>query len=227
MSAAVANSGVDARPQRTRLKVCGLRNAASVTVAVAAGADAVGFVVAEGSPREVSAEQLPGLLAAVPPGVTAVSVLRDQPDHPSLRQPGIIAQLHGDEDETACAAAHAATGRPVIRGVAWDPDAMARWDVCPDVGLLLVDGPRPGSGEAFDHAALAALLPTLRTPIALAGGLDSATVGAAIAAVRPWMVDVSSGVESARGVKDPARIRAFAAAVRRADAAASSSAPSD
>jgi phosphoribosylanthranilate isomerase len=217
MNPASAAAGAPA-PDRTRLKVCGLRDVASVAAAVAAGADAIGFVVAAGSPREVATDAMPTLLAAVPPGVTAVCVLRDQPDHPSLARPGIIAQLHGDEDEAACAAARAATGRPVIRGVAWDPDAIARWDACPDVGVLLVDGPRPGSGERFDHAALAAMRPTLGTPIALAGGLDPATVGPAIAAVRPWMVDVSSGVESARGVKDPARIRAFAAAVRAADA---------
>lgn len=198
---------------RTRVKVCGLREPAMVRRTAELGADAVGFVVAEGSPRRVGLDALPELVAATPPGVTPVVVLRDQPGHPALRLPGIVAQLHGDEDEDACAAARAATGRTVIRGIAFDAASLERWDACPDVGLLLVDGPRPGSGEAFDHAALAGLLPRLATPVALAGGLGPDTVAGAIARVRPWMVDVSSGVERTRGEKDPALVEAFLAAV--------------
>ncbi len=183
------------------------------------GADAVGFVVADASPRRVTVEAVHQLVAATPPGVTPVVVLRDQPDHPVLagRVPGVVAQLHGGEDEAACAAARAATGRLVVRGFAFDPEAVARWDACPDVGLLLVDGPRPGSGEAFDHADLAARLPELRTPVALAGGLAPDTVAGAIAGVRPWMVDVSSGVERRRGEKDPELLAAFLGAVAAAD----------
>ena len=206
----------------TRIKFCGLRDAAGIAAAVAAGADAIGFVVAEGSPRTLGTDDVRRLLPLVPPGVAPVCVLRNQRGHPALEIPGVVAQLHGDEDEAACAEARAATGRPIIRAVAWSPDSgakdvLTRWDACPDVGLLLVDGARPGSGEPLDHAGLAGRLASLKTPAGLAGGLDPDTVGAAIDRVRPWMVDVSSGVESSRGVKDPVRMAAFGRAVALAD----------
>ncbi|MFK7959404.1 MAG: phosphoribosylanthranilate isomerase [Phycisphaerales bacterium] len=201
-------------PARTRVKICGLREPDHVRVAVEAGADAVGFVVAEGSPRAVELDRLPHLLRAVPPGVTPVAVLRNQPGHGALAVPGIVAQLHGDEDEAACQRAREATGRPVVRGCAFDRRAIERWDVCEDVGLLLIDAPVPGSGHAFDHRELAAIRSRIRTPLALAGGLDPTNVRAAIDAVQPWMVDVSSGVEASRGIKDPSRINAFLRAVR-------------
>lgn len=202
---------------RTRVKCCGLRTPADVAAVVAAGADAIGFVLAEGSPRTVNLETLERLLEHVPPAVAAVVVLRDQSDLPGVRA-GVVAQLHGDEDEEACREAARRTGRPVIRGFAFDPERIRRWDACPDVGVLLVDAAEPGSGAAFDHDALAEVMPSLRTPVALAGGLGPENVADAVARVRPFMVDASSGLEARRGVKDPARIAAFAAAVRAADA---------
>ena len=94
---------------------------------------------------------------------------------------------------------------------------MRCWNACADVDALLVDGPDPGSGQAFDHDELAALMPELTKPLILAGGLTPENVGEAIRRVRPYAVDVSSGVESAPGIKDPAKIAAFCAAVRAAD----------
>ncbi|MEE2906479.1 MAG: N-(5'-phosphoribosyl)anthranilate isomerase, partial [Planctomycetota bacterium] len=125
-------------------------------------------------------------------------------------------QLHGEETEAIAAQARG----PVVRGFSFSPEAVRRWNACPHVELLLIDGPGKGAGRTFDHDQLLELQHEITKPIVLAGGLDPDTVGEAIAAIRPWGVDVSSGVESGRGIKDPARIRAFCEAVRAADSAA-------
>ena len=122
-------------------------------------------------------------------------------------------QLHGRETEEVVARAP----RPVIRGFGFDAEEVRRWEACPHVAALLIDGPAAGSGAAFDHHALAALRTELRKPVILAGGLTPENVADAIRVVRPDAVDVSSGVESSPGVKDPERIRAFCAAVRAAE----------
>jgi len=209
-----------AHPHRTRIKICGITSVEAALCAVEAGADALGFVLVHGSPRHVDVGTLLAIDEVGPlPFISLVGVFRD-PD------PGILpggdasyplsfdfVQLHGNEDETIVAAVSA----PVIRGFPFDTKAVRRWSRCPDVCVLLVDGPDAGSGLAFDHDELGAIMPDIEKPVILAGGLDPDNVADAIRTVRPWAVDVSSGVESSPGVKDPAKIRAFCAAVRAVD----------
>ena len=197
---------------RTRIKICGI----IAPDAAAAGTDALGFVFAEGSPRQIDVATAERIAAAAPPLVTMVGVHRTDDVaeiSAAARAFGDRLQLHGDVDETQIAA----FGRPIIRAFGFDPAAMARWDGAANVSALLVDGPSSGSGTAFDHAALAEIRATVRRPLILAGGLTPENVGAAIRVVRPDAVDVSSGVEDAPGRKCPDRIAAFCAAVREAD----------
>jgi phosphoribosylanthranilate isomerase len=201
---------------RTRVKICGIRSPEMVRVAVEAGADAIGIVRAPGSPRYVDERELDAILAAVPPFVAAVGVYVAR--EPAALPTGELrrwthVQVHGEQDEENLAS----WPRRVVRGFPFDADRVRRWDACPAVEALLVDGPEPGSGAAFDHAALARMVAELRKPVLLAGGLTAESVGEAIRTVRPFAVDVSSGVESAPGVKDAALIRAFCRAVRDAD----------
>ena len=197
---------------RTRIKICGIQDPDMALVAADAGADAVGLVHHPASPRYVDPTTATDIRQALPPGVTVVDVVVDpQPQHLS-QYPGWI-QFHGDETTEDIASA----AGPVIRGFSFDAAHVVKWDQCPQVSLLLVDGPGKGAGDPFDHHALAKLMPRLQTPLLLAGGLTPEVVGRAIEVVRPWGVDVSSGVESARGVKDAVLIRAFCEAVRRAD----------
>lgn len=211
---------------RTRIKICGIDGPATALAAVRAGADAVGVVLAEGSPRAQSARMALAIRRAVPTLVTVAIVLRDvdlddagtERDLAALAAAGCRLQLHGDEDEAVVARAAALAGGAVWRGFPFSSDALRRWDAHGDVDVLVVDGPRAGSGEPFDHRALADVVTDLHTPVLLAGGLDPANVDRAIRTVHPFGVDVSSGVESSPGVKDTDRIRAFAAAVHAADA---------
>lgn len=198
------------------VKVCGLRTAADVDTAVEAGADAIGFVFAERSVRRVDPELAARLAARVPEDVLTVGVFSDV----SATAAGEIAvaaglqavQLHGDYPHAAFAEL---AGVPVrlIRATALKPTT----DV--EVGafgedMLLLDSPVAGSGERWDLTTLDGARPAGKW--ILAGGLDPANVGAAIAASRPWGVDVSSGVESSRGVKDHGLIRDFVKAARSA-----------
>lgn len=204
------------RLTRTRIKICGISSTPVATAAVEAGADAIGLVFAAGSPRQV----LPGLAAQIarslPPLVNAVGVFRNPSDPEVMNWRGEWVQLHGTEEEPQ-AARLAVQHRRIIKGIAFDAVQIAKWDHSPHVSALLIDGPAPGSGKTFDHEALAAMMSGLRTAVILAGGLTIENVGAAIRAVRPFGVDVSSGVESSKGVKDAVMIREFCAAVREAD----------
>ncbi|MBT8486917.1 MAG: phosphoribosylanthranilate isomerase [Phycisphaerales bacterium] len=204
--------------RRTRIKICGLTTPAAATAAVDAGADAVGLVFASGSPRCIDAKTAAAIRSSIPIFVRTVCVYRDAPieDIAATRGPADLLQLHGDEDDAYLRR----LGEPVIRGFAYEPDALRRWDECPGVAALLVDGVTPGGGAAFDHDAITPRASTLSKPLILAGGLTPENVGVAVQRVRPFAVDVSSGVESSPGVKDPGRIAAFCDAVRRADAAA-------
>ncbi|ADG80546.1 N-(5'-phosphoribosyl)anthranilate isomerase OS=Tsukamurella paurometabola (strain ATCC 8368 / DSM / CCUG 35730 / CIP 100753 / JCM 10117 / KCTC 9821 / NBRC 16120 / NCIMB 702349 / NCTC 13040) OX=521096 GN=trpF PE=3 SV=1 [Tsukamurella paurometabola] len=193
------------------VKVCGLRTIDAVDAAVDAGADAVGFVFAPGSVRLIGADEAAPLVARVPDRVETVGVFRRQPIDEVLqlaRASGVsTVQLHGDEpDEHFRRAVDA--GFAVLRAVSATryTEAGRDWRE-----RLLIDATDPGSGVPFDPADLPV------PPSAfwlLAGGLTPDNVGALAAAFAPSGVDVSSGVESAPGLKDPGRIRDFLAAAR-------------
>ncbi len=194
-------------------KVCGLRTDPDVATAVEAGADAVGFVLAA-SPRRVDERTAARLVAATPDHVLSVGVFKDIPAPEVARLAevtGVAAiQLHGDYTR-ADFDALAPLGRPLVRATALTPET----DV--DTGahgerMLLLDSPVAGSGETWDLGLLATRRPTGQW--LLAGGLTPDNVADAIAAAHPWGVDVSSGVESSRGVKDHGLIRAFLEATR-------------
>jgi phosphoribosylanthranilate isomerase len=209
---------------RTRIKICGIRDTDAALVAAECGADAIGFVFHPKSVRFVEPEEAADIAVMLPPLVSTVAVLVN----PTLDKfmdleeacPTTHTQLHGDEREELvreCA--------PIIKAVKFDAATIAaelkRWNAMPEVDAILVDGSEGGQGESFDWAVLAQVRDreNIETPLIIAGGLTAANVGEAIRAVRPWAVDVSSGVERSPGVKDPALIEAFCAAVMKADAA--------
>jgi phosphoribosylanthranilate isomerase len=195
------------------VKVCGLSTPESVREAVEAGADAVGFVLTA-SPRVVSPAQVTQLVKAVPDGVAAVGVFRSEPAADAVaiaRAAGLgWIQLHGERTPDDVKTAHDA-GMKVIRAVTMGdaPDAFANWGE----ELLLIDAAVPGSGEAWDYGSVRAKGLAGRQWL-LAGGLDPANVAQAAGDAGAWGVDVSSGVEQSRGVKDLAKIRAFVTAAK-------------
>ncbi len=195
------------------VKVCGLSTAESVRAAVDAGADAVGFVLTP-SPREVAPDRARELLAGVPAGLPAVGVFRHEAAAEAVglaREAGLEwVQLHGERSPGDVRTVHAA-GLKIIRAVtmAAAPESFADWGE----DLLLIDAAVPGSGEAWDYASVRDLGLKGRKWL-LAGGLGPANVALAAAAAGAWGVDVSSGVEHSRGVKDPAKITAFVTAAK-------------
>lgn len=206
---------------RTRIKICGVRDADAALAAAEAGADAIGFVFVRSSVRYVEPEEAYGIMAGLPPFVSTVGLFVN----PSVDLfcdteetcPTTYTQFHGNED----AALVRQCGPGVIKAVRFDPDSiaadLARWDAVDEVDAILVDGSAGGEGVSFDWSKLAPLVDNIAKPIILAGGLTPENVGEAIRAVRPYGVDVSSGVERERGVKDAGLIEAFCRAVRRAD----------
>lgn len=204
------------------VKICGLRDRDSLTAALEAGADAVGFVVSPGSPRDADPDLIADLVAAVDGAAETVLVVSHATPAEAValaRRTGVgILQLHGAYTEEDVAAVRAADVR------VWRAASVAGGTPL-DVGawgeeVLLLDSPIAGSGHRWDSS-------TVETEgrWMLAGGLDPSNVAEAIRESRPWGVDVSSGVESSRGVKDPALIRAFVEAVR-AQSSPSNSPPS-
>lgn len=197
------------------VKICGLRAGADVAAAVEAGADAVGFVFTA-SPRHVTPAEARALAAAVPAAVLTVGVFRGEPVEvvrEAVLESGVRAvQLHGGEPRSHFAALRE-LGVPLIRGTSRAEAGELR---CGAFGedMLIVDSPEPGSGAEWAWQAMDAA--SIGGQWMLAGGLHPGNVAAAIDALRPWGVDVSSGVEVRRGVKDPALIRSFVAAARAA-----------
>lgn len=198
------------------VKVCGLSTPESVREAVDAGADAVGFVLTA-SPRVVSPHQATLLLREVPEGVTPIGVFRDEPVADAVaiaRAAGLgWIQLHGPRTREDIATAHDA-GMKVIRAVTMGAGAGEFADWGED--LLLIDAAVPGSGEEWDYSSMAVVPELQGRSWLLAGGLHPENVGQAAGAAHAWGVDVSSGVESSRGVKDLAKIRAFVHAAKSA-----------
>ncbi len=200
----------------TRVKICGIRSAETARAAVEAGAAAIGLVIdVPDSPRTLTLEEALAIAQTLPPVIIAVAVLRNPPAELAARWTGAWFQLHGDEDEDKIA--EFARVKHVVKGFRFDPAAVRRWNDCPAVEFLLIEGDAPGAGKGFRHAELRALMPEITKPVILAGGLTPENVGDAIRTVRPFGVDVSSGVESSPGVKDPKLIRRFCDAVRAAD----------
>lgn len=195
------------------VKVCGLSTPESVRVAAGAGADAVGFVLTS-SPREVSPERARELLAHVPEGVHAVGVFRHEPAADAVATARLAGlewvQLHGRRSPEDVKTVHDA-GMRLIRAVTMGA-ADEEFD---DWGeeLLLIDAAVPGSGEAWDYGSVRAKGLGDRQWL-LAGGLTPSNVAAATSEAAAWGVDVSSGVESSRGVKDLELVRSFVVAAK-------------
>mgnify|MGYP001456921913 CR=1 FL=1 len=202
-----------------RVKICGITRLEDVQAACRAGADALGFVFYEKSPRHVSIDTAAMLVRALPPFVQSVGLFVDaQPDFIErvLRAvPLDVLQFHGDESPAACAR----YGRPWIKAVRVNPESdllkcAADFDAAR--GLLLdafVPGVPGGTGERFDWKLIPEGMPK---PIVLSGGLTPDNVAEAVRSVRPWAVDVSSGVEASKGIKDALKVARFIANAKEA-----------
>ncbi|MFC0252942.1 phosphoribosylanthranilate isomerase [Massilia consociata] len=221
--------------QRTRIKICGITREEDLRAAVSMGADALGFVFYPKSPRYVTPEQAAELCKALPPYVSAVALFVnasvEEVRAVAARAPLSLIQFHGDETAEQCAELAAAVQRPFVRAFRVRPDtthgelleyerayrAASPWFS----GLLLdtwVDA-YGGAGKVFDWS----LVPKELAPrVVLSGGLNVQNATDAVVRVRPFAVDVSSGVEAQKGIKDARRIADFVGAVRAADAIASS-----
>lgn len=203
---------------RTRIKICGLTREEDVRAAVSAGADAIGFVFYPPSPRFVSFESAAELARLIPPFVTTVGLFvnagRDYVENALEAVPLQVLQFHGDETEADCVG----YGLPYIKAGRMRPglDLLKYAASFPCAqGLLLdafVEG-YGGGGETFDWSLIPSGLPL---PLILSGGLHAGNVAEAVRCVQPWAVDVSSGVEAAKGIKDADRITEFVAGVQNA-----------
>ena len=227
------------QPQRTRIKICGLTRELDVDAAVAAGADAIGFVLYPQSARYVSAERAAELARRLPPFITPVLLFVNASSAEIARScalvPGATLQFHGDETPQACHAAALQAARTYLRAarIPLGADA-ARFDLIEYAHLFSnaqailldahVDG-YGGGGKVFNWSLLP---PSVNAHLVLSGGLDSANVGDGIAQIRPrcksLAVDISSGVEAVdasgkplKGIKDPEKMKQFVSAVRAAD----------
>jgi phosphoribosylanthranilate isomerase len=201
----------------TRIKCCGMTRVEDALLAAQLGADAIGVVMTAHSKRQVSLEQAKTIVDAMPPFVTTVVLCMD--DDAGFVQEIIdtvrpsLLQFHGAESDEWCRQ----FGHPYLKAIAMGEGAAALYQLHdhPHAAGLLLDGhglgEAGGSGKVFDWS----LMPRdLKQPLILAGGLTPANVGEAIRVARPWAVDVASGIESAPGIKDPAKLRDFIAAVR-------------
>lgn len=205
---------------RTRIKICGLTREADVAAAVDSGADAVGFVLYPKSPRHVTLERAVALAAGLPPFVTPVLLyvneVAAQVRAGATALPQALLQFHGDEGLADCEAAR----RPYLRAVRMAPgvDLLDWAHRFPSAAALLLDAHVEGYGGGGKRFDWSLIPPGVRCPLVLSGGLNPASVIDGVLAVRPYAVDVSSGVEASKGIKDAALIRRFCDAVREADA---------
>ena len=194
-----------------RVKICGITRLEDLRAAVAAGADALGFVFARRSLRRLEPANAAALVQKVPAFVSRVGLFMDQ-EAAEVRRilgqvPLNLLQFHGQEDAAFCRQ----FGLPYIKalGMGSGPSLASAEQEFADAASLLLDSHRAGevggTGQTFDWAAI----PALQLPLVLAGGLDPANVREAVRRVRPWAVDVSSGVEDAPGVKNVAKMRTF------------------
>lgn len=202
------------------VKICGITRLEDARAAAHAGAQALGFIFHPPSPRHVDIARVQAIAAALPPFITTVGVFVD-PERVFVKSVlrhvrlGVL-QFHGDEDPMFCEG----FGLPFLKGVRVrrDLDLLQYAAIYSGAqGLLLdtyVSGSHGGTGQTFDWSLIP---PALPLPVVLSGGLNADNVATAIRRVRPWAVDVSSGVESDKGIKDAAKIAAFMRGVRDAD----------
>lgn len=226
-------------PQRTRIKICGITREADLHAAVAAGVDAIGFVLYAPSPRAVSPARAAELARLLPPFVTPVLLCVNHSVADAVAAlalvPGALAQFHGDETPNHCRDVARQSGRSFIRAARIE-DGPGRTDFdlleyaqhYSEAQALLLDAHVAGYGGGGKVFNWSLLPPNVDAHLVLSGGLDSANVGDGIAMLRPrcrsLAIDVSSGVEAdapgggtLKGIKDPAKIHQFVAAVRAAD----------
>jgi len=204
-----------------RIKCCGMTRVEDAVLAAELGADAIGLILTARSRRRVDIGQARAIARALPPMVTTVALFMDEDaafvdEVIATVQPALL-QFHGAERDDWCAQ----FDRPYLKAVAMGEGgaALPRLRAYPGAAGLVLDGhglgEAGGSGKVFDWS----LMPRdLGQPLILAGGLHPGNVAEAIRIARPWGVDVSSGIESAVGIKDPARMAAFIAAARSAGA---------
>jgi phosphoribosylanthranilate isomerase len=208
--------------ERTRIKICGLTRQADVDAAVAAGADAIGFVLYDKSPRHVSLAQAAQLAQSLPPFVTPVllfvNAVLAHINAAKALLPQALLQFHGDETAAQCEAAAHPYVRAARMGAHFSLLDFARpYQSSAFAKALLLDADVStygGSGKVFDWSQIP---PSVPLPVVLSGGLNSANVTDGVLRVRPWAVDVSSGVEVSKGIKSPELMRQFCDAVRAAD----------
>jgi phosphoribosylanthranilate isomerase len=209
---------------RTRIKICGIREPAHARVASQAGADAIGLVFWPKSPRFVSTAEAARIVAELPPFVMAVGLFVNSPRdeiNSILRAVKLdLLQFHGDEKPEFCDQ----FGVPYVRAVRMEEgtDLVEYAHRFSRAKALLLDAHVPGTpggtGTSFDWGRIPR---DFAKPLILSGGLTIDNVGRAVREVKPWAVDVSSGVEASRGTKDPGKIVEFIRSVRSEDAASS------
>ena len=211
--------------QRTRIKICGLTREADVDAAVEAGADAIGLVLYDKSSRHVSLQRATELARRLPAFVMPVGLFVNaseaELDAAVQAIPQLLLQFHGDETPQTCRR----LGRPYLRAarMAAGFDLLNFASRFSDAQALLLDAHVDGyggGGKVFDWSVIPHNVPL---PVVLSGGLHAGNVIPGIQLVRPWAVDVSSGVESAKGIKSAEAMRRFCDAVREADARSAAS----
>ncbi len=202
--------------QRTRVKICGITRREDALAAIAAGADALGLVFFANSPRAVTPAQAAAIVQGLPPFVTIVGLFVDASaqwlDEVLAQVPLDLIQFHGNESPEQCAA----PGKPFIKAirVSDSTDVILETQRYAAGSGILLDAWHPtlmgGTGESFDWSKIPA---SLDLPVILAGGLNAGNVATAVSTVRPYAVDVSGGVESAKGIKSHQEMGSFVAAV--------------
>lgn len=204
----------------TRIKICGLTREVDVEAAIEAGADAIGFVFYARSPRAVTPERARVLARLLPPFVTPVGLFVNATDAELQAGfdalPNMLVQFHGDETPADCDRVK----RPYLRAARMAPGVdLLDFDAqFPNAQALLLDAHVDGyggGGKVFDWSLIP---PSVSSRLVLSGGLNAANVADGITQVRPWAVDVSSGVEVSKGIKSADLIHEFCRAVKRADA---------
>ena len=197
---------------RTRIKICGITNKEDAHIAAQAGADALGLVFYDPSPRAVSIDAAAEIVQSLPPFVTTVGLFVNaeaaQVEATLDKVPLDLLQFHGEESPAYCQQFQ----RPYIKAIRMRPevDLHQEANAYQSAQALLLDayvkGVKGGTGTSFQWSMIPEDLPC---PIVLAGGLDPNNIAEAVVAVQPWAVDVSGGVEASKGIKDAEKVRAF------------------